>query len=432
MSNKKPNPNSKIALPPLNEAQRTLYDSRARFVVAACGRQMGKTTIGSVKAGIHAYSGEKIFWVAPEYKNMQNAYDTMSEVFYALGAVEDKDARRWTFPAGGFVQWTTGSNPGAIRGATLDGLIVDEAAHLHKDIWFKYLRPTLAVRKGWAWFLSTPNGKNWFYDIFQNERRGVPGWRSFSFPSSMNPLFSHEEFEATRATTPEVVFRQEYLAEFIDNHGVVFRNVLDAVRTFDYPSEPQRSHRYVAGIDLGRAQDYTVISIVDVNETPRRLVAQDRFHRIDWDLQIIRLRAILERYNVFAYSIDETGVGDPITSALAKEMPTRVISNPVYLSPPVKTRVVNDLVVAFERREITIPEDVDLIEELQSYMMEKTASGTYRYSAPSGMHDDRVISLALANYTALDDRLAPPRKIYVQRQGLYKGTAPRRAYPKWG
>ena len=37
-----------------------------------------------------------------------------------------------------------------------------------------------------------------------------------------------------------------------------------------------------------------------------------------------------------------------------------------------------------------------LLNELQAYESERLPSGAVRYSAPGGMHDDHVISLALA------------------------------------
>ena len=61
-----------------------------------------------------------------------------------------------------------------------------------------------------------------------------------------------------------------------------------------------------------------------------------------------------------------------------------------------KAGIIEALALAFERREITIPNDSVLVSELQAYEMMRLPGGSFRYSAPEGMHDDTVMSLALA------------------------------------
>jgi hypothetical protein len=58
--------------------------------------------------------------------------------------------------------------------------------------------------------------------------------------------------------------------------------------------------------------------------------------------------------------------------------------------------LIDNLALAFEQEKISIPQDDILISELESYEMERLPGGTFRYSAPPGLHDDTVISLALA------------------------------------
>jgi hypothetical protein len=61
-----------------------------------------------------------------------------------------------------------------------------------------------------------------------------------------------------------------------------------------------------------------------------------------------------------------------------------------------KTLVIDDLALAFARQSISIIADDVLINELQSYEMERLPSGLMSYGAPDGLHDDCVMSLALA------------------------------------
>ena len=114
---------------------------------------------------------------------------------------------------------------------------------------------------------------------------------------------------------PEIKFRQEILAEFVDSGGMVFKgleNVLDSV-----PEEPIPGEFYVIGVDLGRHEDFTVISVGKLSEM--RQVYRERFNRTDWDYIKERVRYIYQHYNKGSIMIDSTGYGDPIYEDLAKE-----------------------------------------------------------------------------------------------------------------
>lgn len=61
-----------------------------------------------------------------------------------------------------------------------------------------------------------------------------------------------------------------------------------------------------------------------------------------------------------------------------------------------KRQAIDSLAMAIERHEITLLNDDVLKNELMAYTLEKLPSGTYRYSAPNGLHDDCVMSVAIA------------------------------------
>ena len=61
-----------------------------------------------------------------------------------------------------------------------------------------------------------------------------------------------------------------------------------------------------------------------------------------------------------------------------------------------KAVIVEALALAFERKEIRIPDDPVLIGELLVFEGNRGPSGLIRYEAPPGFHDDCVMALALA------------------------------------
>jgi hypothetical protein len=93
---------------------------------------------------------------------------------------------------------------------------MDEAAFMKEETWTEAVRPTLAVRGKKVLFLSTPKGKNWFYDMYQiGLSNDYTNYKSYKGSSYDTPFISHAEIEDAKKTLPENVFRQEYLAEFL-------------------------------------------------------------------------------------------------------------------------------------------------------------------------------------------------------------------------
>jgi predicted phage terminase large subunit-like protein len=90
------------------------------------------------------------------------------------------------------------------------------------DIWQQELRPALADRKGGAMFISTPKGYNGFYDLWRMAETD-PDWHSWQVPSWENPYLEPAEIEAAKKSLPDLVFRQEFGAEFVQLAGAMFR-----------------------------------------------------------------------------------------------------------------------------------------------------------------------------------------------------------------
>jgi len=285
--------------------------------------------------------------------------------------------------------------------------VIDEAASVPKKVWQYVLRPTISQTLGWAVFVSTPKGRNWFYDLhtrgldpFEND------YASFVFPSKASPYFPESEWEDAKRTLPEDVFRQEYMAEFLEDSAGVFRNV-DAclVGDADIP-HPGKVRDVVIGCDVAKHTDFTVLIAMDA-ETGR-CFAIDRFNQLDWPIQRERILEFVSRYRG-RLILDATGLGDPIYDDLK-----RVYADvePFKLTAGSKVELIQRLIVAVEQRRITWPgtrgsatvpggaggEWDTLTNEMKRFEYVISGAGRISYGAPSGYHDDSVIALALANH----------------------------------
>jgi hypothetical protein len=108
--------------------------------------------------------------VAPHYKEADEGWEILLFLCKDIPGVqvERRPNYRVRFPSGGMVQVRSAEDPQSLRGATLSGLVLDEAAQISREAWEVVLQPTLAVSQGWATFISTPKGLNWFYDLYRD------------------------------------------------------------------------------------------------------------------------------------------------------------------------------------------------------------------------------------------------------------------------
>jgi len=106
-------------------------------------------------------------------------------------------------------------HPASLLGESLDFLIVDEAAQLRANIWTEHLSRRLLDRKGWALFLSTPRGRDWFWRLFRRGQRGRdPAYESWSRPSWDNPYLDRTLIDDERNRLSSDVFAAQYAGEF--------------------------------------------------------------------------------------------------------------------------------------------------------------------------------------------------------------------------
>jgi hypothetical protein len=284
--------------------------------------------------------------------------------------------------------------PDTIRGRAYKMALVNEAAQAKNlgDAWEQIIRQRLTDYEGGAWFGSTPRGRNFFWQLWtRGQDDAFPEWRSWRFPTSANPFIKPAEIEAARGELPELAFRQEYLAEFLEGEGTVFRNIR-ACLTAPVPDVAKhKGHQLVAGLDWGRTNDSTALSIGCV--TCHEEVVLDRFTRIEFAFQRDRIAAHVATWPVESILAESNSIGQPNIEALRADGLTVEGFETTASSKP---QLIQNLALAFEKQEWKwLPDEVAAL-ELEAYEMRANANtGRPTYTAPEGMHDDTVIARAL-------------------------------------
>lgn len=263
--------NTKVGYEP-HEVQRWIHAAAAehRFRAVCAGRRTGKSTLGGHELTAAAfkayYQKDKLspkgkrheYWiVGPNYSDAEKEFRVLYNDLSGLGVPFDKPGTYYDVQGGNMaislwggrflVAAKSADRPQSLVGEGLMGVIMAEAAKLKPTVWSKAIRPTLAdyaTEGSWALFTSTPEGKNWFYDLWRRGQNPDPddaNWWSIRMPSWSNnilfPLGRHDpEILDMSRDMSEEKFKQEIGAEFTEFVGRVFKRFDEEtnVGRFDY------------------------------------------------------------------------------------------------------------------------------------------------------------------------------------------------------
>lgn len=391
-----------IHLPKPYPLQLEIIRSKAKRKVIAAGRRAGKTRLASIAAINNPYTiggllqGKKTLLLSASQDQADIFWECITTWLAPLtGRYYKNENKRIVEFNSGSIKVKTGSDPSAVKGFDADQLVLDECALLDPNIWYEATAPILADRDGEAMFISTPRRRNWFYTLYQRAISDTTGrWQAWNFASTANPHLSKTALDELSADMTEETYRQEILAEFLEGSGQVFRKIREAAILQE---RTLYKGRFVAGIDLGQRRDATVIAIMDCDT--HELVYLDRFVGVEWTLQRERIKAIYAAWQPLMMVCEINSVGSVIFEDLARAgLPVEAFSTTASSKPP----LIESLALAFERNEIRIIDSPILIGELESYeRIVSATTGRSQYSAPSGLHDDCVIALALSWYGLL-------------------------------
>lgn len=407
-------PTYQISIPTPHQAQQQILREAKRFNVLACGRRFGKSLLGRFLGTETLLEKAPVGWWAPTYKDLAEIWRDFKVAIGEAGHPLEQEKRLEISGMGAIDFWSM-EDPDSGRGRRYKRVIIDEAAKAAKfgHAWGQTIRPTLADFKGDAWFLSTPKGRDAFWQLFQRGQDLLqPDWMSWQMPTRANPFIDPREIADAKRDSTEREFKQEWLAEFIEDGGAVFR-YLDKAKGAIQQDRAHPNHTYVIGCDWAQTEDFSVFTVIDC--TTREVVFLDRDNRVDYLFQINRLRAICERFQPDIVVSERTGnlaLADFLRRATYREVRTdqranqqteRTVSLPIHdfnTTNESKAEIVQALALAFERQEIKIPDDSRLIGELEAFTSERLPSGRIRYAAPEGLHDDMVMSLCMAWWRA--------------------------------
>lgn len=293
------------------------------------------------------------------------------------------------FKTGSLFQLIGSDNIDSVVGTNPRGCVFSEFPLQDPKAW-NYIRPILAENGGWAIFNGTPRGKNHAWNMIQMARDNHL-WFSEILTVNDTNVIDKDTLEEERKEMPQALFEQEYLCSFIDGASSFFRRIRE--NTYDMQQNQTEYGDFQLGVDLAKYQDWTVLTPFNLNTF--RVYPQDRFNRIDWVLQKARIEATALRFKA-KVKIDATGVGDPVVEDLKARGLNITDEDAIKFTEISRMNLLNNLAMLIEQDKIELPNDEGLLTELESFQYSLSPLGKIKVGAPETMHDDRVMSLALA------------------------------------
>lgn len=427
----------------LSPKQIEAVNMTARVRIKNAGRRFGKslTSIIDVTHKCITKPNATAYIIGPSIDQAQIYFDEIEKAIkesplleaYIDGEVLHRPFPMVKFKNGSVIHGRSTAYDGRyIRGKGADIVAVTEAAFVKDEVFQKPIRALTLDRQGTIILESTPNGHNYFYNLFEDGKADKTGYyQSFHATVHDNPRLSADDIAMIKAEIPEIAFRIEYLAEFVDDDTFVFPwHVLQNIFV-DYdalvadhaftPNVRVPGHVYVVGVDLAKLRDYTVITVLDCGmrgQGPEFRIAEwHRMNQVGYHETIIpRINQLQEKYGAPVY-LDSTGVGVGIEELIHNVQP-------INFTQQMREDLISRLVITVEQAKLQLPiANIVLRDELRYFQRQQRGQSVRAEAAP-GFHDDAVFSLALAVWGATDDPWRGLRQFYEDWHKEYEGAKP--------
>lgn len=411
---------------------RSVFDNR--FTICKIPRQSGKTAT-LIACILHLVLFNPSYKAAILANKLKTATDIMDRFKVAY-----ENLPKWLQQ--GIIEWNktsitlengskvicSSTSSSAVRGSSYNFLMLDEFGFVPEQIaeeFFTSVYPTITSGKtSKTVIVSTPNGMNLFYKMWQNAKNGK---------SEFVPVEAHwwqvpgrdEKFkETTIKNTSERQWMSEYECEFLGSTETLIKPSKIAALAFQTPvietedglsvyENPIKGHIYSITVDSSRAigQDYNAIAVIDVTSMPYRVVAKYRNNTIPVPVFPNLVKSVGERYNEAYVLVEINDTGQQVADILKDELEYEnmiTISikgkkgqkvgegfsggrtyNGIKMSSQVKKAGCSVIKEMVEGDKLII-NDFDIISEISTY-----TSKAGSYEAQEGYHDDLMACLVM-------------------------------------
>ena len=236
--------------------QRGVMGRRRGDQLLLCHRQIGKSTVSAAIALADACEGPStlVLLVSRSMRQSAELFRKVKDFYRATQPLPLLQESALSMELANYSRIISlpGSEDTIVGYSKVRRIILDEAARIPDGVYYA-VRPMLAMSGGDILALSTPFGKRgWFYDAWEGREESVYlsteeiqgilgdigitvdadesaqdthtyGWTKTRMTAAISPRLSKRYLANERRAIPDLWFRQEWMCEFVDLGGTVFR-----------------------------------------------------------------------------------------------------------------------------------------------------------------------------------------------------------------
>jgi len=398
---------------PQKDFHKLVHEDKPFISCIVAGRQTGKTYYMQNDCFMRALNNPKhrMFWVSPIQDQANKVMKDIESMFSNHQDVWDKIIKRYDrkhneiyLYNGSFIKFRSADSGDNLRGATLDFIYLDEAAYMKLDFINEVLLPMVTRTKGRVVMSSTFNGPNWYFDRYK-DGQSKSNWEEIKSIKKTYLDLNDRDVEKTvagvRKSMTKAQFDQEYLCKPISANAL-FSNIEESV----VPQLNTPYERVYMGMDIGVAQDYTVMTAMNEHNEIIDI------HRFNYKEEGMDYEEFKDRIKSFYLKHDdklsacyfEVNNNDLLFDDLTDdERLYKMI--PFITSAKTKPEIIRNLIKQFEDGNIKIPNNENLVKELYDFKSKRNPiTGNLQFSNTDGKHDDMVMSLAITAYCAKEEQ----------------------------
>ena len=440
-----------------------------RFNIAKLPRQTGKST--TVVAYLLYYA---IFYDSVNIGILANKASTARELLGRLQLAYE-NLPKWM--QHGILVWNKGNvelengskilaastSASAVRGLSFNILFLDEFAFVPNHVaeqFFASVYPTITSGKSTkVIIISTPNGMNHFYKMWEDARNGKNGYVTNEVHWSQVPGRDAKWKEETLKNTSKRQFAQEFECDFLGSadtlispaklQAIPFEDPIQSNAGLDVYERAKEGHEYIITVDVARGigGDYSAFIVFDITTLPYKIVAKYRDNEIKPVLFPSVILQVAKEYRFPYILVEVNDIGDSIAATLNYDLEYpnvlmcamrgragQIVGQGfsgnktqlgVKMSITVKKMGCSNLKALLEDDKHTF-KDFDILRELTTFIQRKQS-----WEADDGYHDDLVMCMVLFSWLVMQDYFKEMtdqdvrRRIYEeQRNQIEQDMAP--------
>lgn len=274
--------------------------------------------------------------------------------------------------------------------------VADESAYFDDDV-FQLILPWVNVSKAPLILASSPRTKSgFFYEQYILGMSGNPLVKSYDWSQyDLSAFLSPEKKELLKKTLPPSQYLTEVEGCFVDELGMVFQMNLINWRKRNEPPRPYNSIYLGVDFGTGNNNDFTVIS--GFSEHGEQVVLEmtnnmDPVNQVEW---IANKVESLDMKKIRSFICEKNSLGSVYISMLRKRLPKLRIEE--FVTSNENKRTIIELMVRdIGNNDVTLIDDDEQRKQFASYEMQVTSTGKITYNGIAGVHDDCVMSAAIA------------------------------------